>query len=343
MSLLLAVTADTQAGQFGSLTSGDFIYVGADEPFWGIVFEQLVRNVGATLPFQTAEYSATGDTWTSITAKDSSMALSEEGCIALLPTTDIVASGLWTKNTVNGDAKYWIRFAPDNTMTSTQVSDVFVVPYRPGLDPDRFVFTAQAMAGVLPQILVGTWRGENIVYQHVWTLEAAEVMALRTSRVRGPSSMGRLNLWAWCQDDVYQMAIGPEAHPARASWPPTTGDTHVIWASGFDFDVVAEVLELHVKISHLQADDELWLYWRWDNDVGWHNTGSEGLGPVIVRGLEGQGRVLYIAVALNDASRDAVAPYVTSVEIPSLEDDGWRELAPEDQPPEADFASPQVR
>lgn len=342
MSLLLTVSSELQAGDFQQLTSSDYIYVGADEPFWGIVFELMGENQGATLPFQSIEYS-TAASWTSITGKDSTMGLSRNGCITVLPATDIVASETWEKQSVDSSSKYWIRLAPDNLMINTKVADVFVVPYRPGLDPDRFVYTAQAMAGALPQILEGTWRGEDILWQHKWTLEAAEIQQLRISRVRGSASMGRLNLWAWCQDDVYQMAIGPEAHPARASWPPTNANTHVIWASGFDFEAVAQVNEVHIKTGFLQADDELWLYWRWDNDVGWHNDGPESVGPIIKRSLAGKGRVLYFVVALNDASRDAFAPYTIDVVIPSEDDDGWTRLAPEDQPKEADFVSPMVR
>jgi hypothetical protein len=343
MSIILAVGAETQAGQFGNLTSSDYIYIRATEPFWAVVFEMLVPNVGAALPFQTAEYSAGSGSWTSITAKDSTMALSRNGCIALLPTTDIYDGGLWVEDTVDSVSGYWIRFAPDNTMTSTQVADVFVVPYRPGLDPNRFVYTAQALAGTLPQILQGTWRGENIAWQHIWTLEAAEVMQFRTSRVRGGSNMGRLNLWAWCQDDVYQMAIGPEAHPARAAWPPTNANTHVIWASGWDFGEVAQVNAVHVKTEFLQADDELWLYWRWDNRAGWHNDGPFSTGPVLKGRLAGQGRVLHMAVALNDATRDAVAPQIISAEIPSEAEGGWSPLGASAQPKEEEIASPQAR
>lgn len=341
MSLLLAASAESQAGQFGSVTAGDYIYVGADEPFWGIVFEMLVANAGATLPFQAIEYStATG--WTGITGKDSTMALSRDGCVAVLPTSDVVATGLWVKQTVDSDSKYWIRLKPDNTMTSTQVADVFIAPYRPGLDSlYRFTYTAQALAGALPQILVGTWRGEEMIWQHLWTLEAAEVMQLLTSRARGPSSMGRLNLWAWCQDAVYQMAIGPEAHPARAFWPPTNAEMHVIWASGWDFGGVAQVDMVEIETEFLQADDELWLYWRWDNEPGWRNNGPIGQGPILTS-LNGHGRVLYLAVALDDATRDAVAPQVLSVEILSEAEGGWRRLGGP-IPREQDIASPQLR
>jgi len=346
VSLLLAAASASAEGQFGSLTTSDYIYIGADECFWGVYFEMLVHNAGATLPFQTAEYSATGATWTSITAKDSTMALSRDGCIALLPTTDIVASGLWTKNTLDGSSKYWLRLAPDTTMTSTQVRDVYTCPYRPPIDSDVFPQSGQAIAGVLPKILVGTWRGEELVWQDTWTLEAARIMQLKLSRVRGAASIGKLTLWAFCQDDIYHMAVGPEAHPARSSWPLTHGGRHMLAAKGTDFGRpmnIKRVKKMVVTGEFLQADDQFYVYHAWDNDDRWYKHGARTPFPIILNDLQGEGRILYVAVALNDATRDAVAPQGPYIFIPSEADKGWEDLGPKHERLGPDIQSPMRR
>lgn len=348
MSLLLAASASPAEGNFGNLTSSDYIYIGADGPFWGVYFEMLSHNSGATLPFQTAEYSAGSSSWTSMTAKDSTMALTSDGCIAFLPTADIVGDGSWIKDTVDGSEKYWIRLAPDNIMTSTQIANIYICPYRPPIDADVFPHSGQAIAGVLPKILVGTWRGEEITWQDTWTLEASRIMQMRLSRVRGSASIGKLNLWAFCQDDIYHMAVGPEAHSARASWPLTNGGPHLLATFATDFGRpmnTKQVNRLVVTGEFLQSDDGFYVYWAWDNDDRWYRSGPHTACPIVLDLGEdaGKGRTFGVVAALNDATRDAVAFQGPYIYIPSEADGGWTDLGPEHQAVGGDIQSPQAR
>ena len=319
MSIILAVNAETQVGEFSNIgDAGDLIYIGADEPFWGVYFEIQATNLGHALPFQTLEYSAGSGSWTSITAKDSTVAFTSDGCIALLPTTDIFADGSWVQDAVDGVTGYWIRLDPDAVLTNVKVSNVYICPYRPPLDATLFPQSGFALASVLPKILVGTWRGETLVWDDVWTLEAARVMQLVVARTRGPNSTGQLTLWAICQDDIYHMPIGPESDPARAAWPATSGTSvpHLKGHSGYDFGEVVKVNEVIIEGEFLQADDDFRFYYRWDNDDRWHMSGPHTPFNITTGELEGQGRVLYTAISLQDATRDAVAPYVIRGFIP---------------------------
>ena len=341
MSIILAVGADAQVGDFGGVgASGDLIYIGADEPFWGVYLEFQATNLGGALPFQTLEYSAGSGSWTSITAKDSTVAFTSDGCIALLPSADIYADGSWVKDTVDSSSKYWVRLDPDAALTNVKVSNVYICPYRPPLDATLFPQSGFALASVLPKILVGTWRGETLVWHDVWTLESARVMQLLVGRARGPNSAGQLTLWAICQDDIYHMPIGPESDPARAAWPATsgTGVPHLKGHSGYDFGEVGKVNQVIIEGEFLQADDDFRFYYRWDNDDRWHMSGPHTPFNITIGPLEGQGRVLYTAISLQDATRDAVAPYIIRGLIPAGE---WSAVEGAQENLGADIQSPQ--
>jgi hypothetical protein len=251
---------------------------------------------------------------------------------------DIVQSGEWQTDTIDNHSRYWLRFRPSSVMTSTEISGVYINPYRPPIDPDLFPRSGAKLARVLPTILVGTWRGETIVWHDVWTLEAAKIMKLLIGRTAGPNSVGDLSLFAVCQDDIWQMPIGPEADPARAAWPPTEGGAHLQVFSDIDFEQSVQVNEMIVHSSRLQEDDELWVYTRWDNSAGWKKGGGSAHTPIRVR-VPDHGRILHVASALKDATRDAEAPYIEKIEIPSREEGGWDLYGGE--PMEPQIASPQ--
>ena len=86
------------------------VYIGTDEPFWGVRFE--MANFDSTGGGFTVQYSAGTSSWTTVTARDSTLRFSRDGAIVPLPSTEIVADGSWTKGTVNGTSKYWLRIIP---------------------------------------------------------------------------------------------------------------------------------------------------------------------------------------------------------------------------------------
>lgn len=294
------------------------------------------------LPPASVEYSKGSSDWGRVSVRDSTLAFTEDGCIALVPTADIYASGAWQKDTIDGDSKYWLRLTADAVMTSAEVREVYVSPYRPALHATEFPRSGQMLASVLPKVIVGSWRGEELVWHDVWTLEAAKVMKLLIGRTTGSESIGRVTLWAVAQDDVYHMAIGPEADPVRAAWPPTHSGTMHAWAlSGQHMGLpvnIKSVQKLAVYGEYLQGDDELWVFWRWDNDDQWYSSGPHTPSPVILDDLDGRGRVLYVVAAIRDASRDAIAPYISYVEIP---EGGWTDEGPLAEALGSDISSPQ--
>ena len=319
--------------------ASDFLYFGADEPFAGMFIEITNTNAGVGTSLGTVAYSAGSDTWTNTTLLDSTGVLRADGCLALLPSTDIFADGLWLKNTVNSISKYWIRISLTSVLAS-----VYVCPYRPSPDTAQHFHKAGiALSGVLPELLVGTWRGENIVWQHVWTIESSRVMMLVVGRTRGANSTGRLTLWSIAREEIFYMPIGADSDPVRAAWPLTNDNVpHWMFFSGHAFGApshVKEVRKLIVYGEYLQDDDEFWVYWRWDQGDRWHKNGPHTKFPVVVEDLTDSGRILYVAVALKDGSRDAIAPYTSWAEVPEGE---WEDLGPLAEPIGADIASPQT-
>ena len=345
MSVILAVTSDTQSGDWTTVgATGDLIYIGADEPFWGLYAEMLNLHTGAALPFTTVAYSDGAAGWPTMPCKDSTLSFTIDGCIAFLPTADPVPAGVsnrWVKETVNSSEKYWIRLDPSAVLTSTKVANVYICPYRPAIDETNFPFSAQKLAGVLPTIFTGTWRGDQLIWQDTWTLESARVMQLVLGRTRGSASTGLSTLWAICGDNIYHMATGPQDAVVRAAWPATSGGTKLLQASGADFGLpvnIKSVQKLIVHGEYLQEDDGLFIYYRWDNDDRWYPSGPHTPFPVVVGPLEGQGRVLYVTYGLLDASRDALAPYVSHIEI--AEGD-WTDEGPTHAAIGQDISSPQ--
>ena len=63
----------------------DLIYVGCDEPVAGTFWEVLAANTGAAQPFQQAEFSKGDGEWQNVPVRDSTMAFTQDGCIAVLP------------------------------------------------------------------------------------------------------------------------------------------------------------------------------------------------------------------------------------------------------------------
>ena len=202
--------------------------------------------------------------------------------------------------------------------------------------------TGQALAGVLPRLLIGTWRGESIVWQDVGVMEMAKIEKIIVGRTSGANSTGRQTLWLLGPDSIRYFPIGADANPVRAAWPNTNGATHAMEFSGNDFGLpgnIKSVQKLIIPGEHLQADDEFWVYWRYDLDDRWYSDGPHSAFPVEVNDLLGRGRVLHVAVQQNDASRDAIAAYFTKCVIP---EGMWTDEGPLHEALGTDIESPQV-
>lgn len=311
--------------------AGEYIYIGANEPFWGIGAQlDTVEPTGGLLCF----YSDGAAGWPSLTIKKSVGSWSRDGIIAFLPSTDIYQDGLtgsgWKKETVDGDSKYWMRIAHGDALTGLKVWRIGLCPYRPPLLADVFPVTGQILAGVLPHILVGTWRGEEIVWHHLWTLETSQVDQLVVNRTTAANAGDERTLWALSLDDYYYMPLGPESHPLRASWPVTSGGAPTIAFSGNHFGMPQNVKRVEGKVvidmKYVQSNDEVWFVYWWDEDTDRvYHHGPLAQDELVLDGLEGQGRVLYSALMWKDGSRDAIAPQLLGVYIPEGQ---WEDLGP---------------
>lgn len=339
-----------------TLTSGgsDFIYIGADEPFWGIWYDvSSARTTSASSSISAKSYSTGSDGWTNIQSNsfDSTHNFMQSGMMNLknaadATATDFFASGAWLKNTVNSISKYWIRLTVNASMAGVKVREVSICPYRPPLDVDLFAVSGPMLSGVLPKIFVGQWRGESMVWQDVWTLDCSAIEQLIIGRTGVNSIQGARTLFATSgmpSNGLRFIPVGVESDPVRAIWPITNGTPHLIAFSGHAFGAPTHVKRVQGKLvihgDYLQDDDDARVYWRWDHDDRWHKSDRHTKFPLVVENLEGEGRILYVAVAISDGSRDVGAPYISWAEIPPGE---WEDLGPQTEPIGADFASPQT-
>ncbi|KKL13639.1 hypothetical protein LCGC14_2523750, partial [marine sediment metagenome] len=199
--------------------NNDYLYIGATEPFWDLFLEVLDKH-GGTARAWSMEFSAGSGSWTATTEYDSTYSGVRRGTVSFGLggiIGDIVADGSWQKDTVNSITdRYWVRLSANGTMTGTgTIWRVSIAPYRPPIDKDLFPQTGPALAGALPHILVGSWRGETLVWHQVWTLQSPQIEQLLIGRTTGRNSFGRQTLWAITDTGFFHMPIGPSAHPSR--------------------------------------------------------------------------------------------------------------------------------
>lgn len=335
-------TTDVTDGKFSTvadlnlLTTGDFLYIGADEPFLGAYFYLYTAGTGNIVKVMTVSYSSAAETFTDATnSHDSTGCFTKDGLVTMQPAsnTDVYASGAWVKTTAySGSAtKYWMRLAFSNTgsLANVALSEVRIVPYRPPLDTTLFPETSWAIGGALPYILVGHWHGESIVWNHVWTLDAGRIeQMIVASGVCGalPSKRG-----LYCFDgagNCYAIPVGPDASPAVAAWPKladysessVAADTHAIGFSAIDFGEVVQFSKgLEIDMTAVQSDDTVAVYARWDEDYtrGYQKLADhKGRKHFFTKPPEGMGRILYTYLQYSDGSRTAMAPVLHSVTIP---------------------------
>ena len=328
----------------------NYLYILADEPFWGVWIDVAVATTGSATIWRLAYSDTPGsNSFTSISNElvlDSTGGGLRSGLVAFDAGTDIYADGSWTTTTVNSvSGKYGLRLQGSGATTSLTAWRIAIIPYRPPLDTTQALmrWTGQMLAGAQPKILVGSWAGERFIYQDVWTPTSAQIDQLVVGRTTGKNSVGRQTLWAATHRGFYHVAIGPTGDPARITWPVTNSTTipHVLACSGHDFGLpshLKSVKSLVVNGEYLQADDLLDIYYKWDNDIAWKKSGPHTPFPVITDEIEGHGRILHVAVSIQDASQDAIAPYISSIEIP---EDEWEDEGVQLEQLGPDIASPQ--
>lgn len=336
-------TADVTDGKFGTvadvtlLATGDFIYIGADEPFLGAYIFLNTICTGGPTKILTVGYSSAAETFTAAAnSHDSTGFFTRDGLITLqvAGNTDLYAGGTgpWIKTTAyTGSAsKYWMRlsFSGTGSLAGTTIAEVRIVPYRPPLDTALFPETAYAIGGALVPILAGHWEGEELVWHHVWTLDSARIEKM----VVASGYCGALptKRALYCFDaggNGYGMPIGPDAHPARAAWPKLADygessvafDAHARGFSAIDFGGVVQFSGgIEIDMTAVQSDDTVAVYCKWDEDQtrGYQKLADHhGRKHFITSPPTGMGRILYTSLQYSDGSRTAMAPILRGVNI----------------------------
>ncbi len=343
--------------------TNDYILFGTTEPDMGFYIEMAdARGSETPASALTVEYSSGSSSWTSATIMDSTLAFTQGGLISMHNSFQhpFEHSTPWSSWASAGDTnsinRYWMRIKPGSTLTGVKIREVHVLPYRPSIAPDRNNTTdatrmsGYKQAGALPTILVGTWKGESLPFQDVWTLWTSKIEAMVVGRVNDGVTDSESALYALSHDGLYAMPVGPDGDPVRASWP-NLGDAdtltagvndHLIASSANDFDLPAFVKTVGAAIcrgSHLQSDDEFYLYSKMEHEAEWQPHGPFAKFPIVIKGL-GDGKTLQVVAAWKDGSRDAIAPQVESIIVPTghwtYDDDALVDALDED------IESPQV-
>ena len=319
------------------LTIGDYIFVGTDEPNMGAYMELAgARDSETPAAPLTISYSTGTSSWATGTIMDSTLCFTQSGLISLHSNFQHpfdLTSTPWAKGTVDTLSKYWLRIEPQSLLTGVNIREVHVLPYRPPIDPAKNSVTdvtrmsGYKQAGALPTILAGRWKGESLIVHDVWTLWTSKIEKMVVGRVNDGVTSSRRALYAVTGDGLYAMPIGADGDPARASWPNLGhADTlaaglndHLIPSVAHDFDLPSypkTVSQVTIRGSHLQTDDELWLYSKMEHEPEWHRHGPFSQFPVVIKEL-GEGKTLQVIAAYKDGSRDAIAPHIESIIAPA--------------------------
>ena len=199
----------------------------------------------------------------------------------------------------------------------------------------------------MTKILVGTWQGDEIVWQDQWTLMSPAIEKLLVTRVgyTGKTSQRSLMCMGW--RGVFLLPIGADANPLRAPWPKLADygesgvaqGTHMLWCSGVDMGDWARVKgKIKIDFPFLDGASSAYVY-------SWMDEDAEKVmvdGPFSERSIEARvteepGRVLNVAVGFIASSRRAAAPYIRDIVLPG----GTWEYT--DRPMKAAQASPALR
>jgi hypothetical protein len=187
-------------GAVGSLTSGDYIYVGADIPFEAVKFTIGTANTTANARFNScAIYETVTVTpgWYNPTCNFSEgtwsagKGLAKNGYIRVLGyTADFGVHPVMTKTTNGGTLpdKYWARFAVAGTFSAgTTIAEIVILPSRPAvcsgtfsgdtaphlaLANGNFEYTGPDNAGMYPHILAGRMGPNGWEWWDVFTIQA---------------------------------------------------------------------------------------------------------------------------------------------------------------------------
>lgn len=356
------VTANVTDGKFATvadcsaLGGTDWILVGADEPFLGVEMRfNTVGTGGLATSTPTIAYTSAATTFTTASGGyDGTGGLAKDGVVTVQNATsdNLLTTGTpWVKTTAyaGSSSKYWMKLTySGGASMQAKIAEMRIIPFRPPLDDAVMPETAYCIGGAFPRILVGHWHGEDIVWNHVWTLNAStiEQMVVASGECGAVTSKRAL----YCFDaslNVHVIPIGPDAGPARAPWPKladysesgVAADTHAIGFSGIDFGQVVRFKDgLEIDMTAVQSDDAVRVYCRWDEDEvrGYQKIGESLHGHKFFKTAPplGEGRILYTYLQYTDGSRTAMAPVLHSVVIPAgaVEPTNAQVLATENYP-----------
>ena len=347
---LTANLTDGLDGTTAAMTNydgGNRLIFGASEPFAGVSFKLGGVRTAANVSFSVFYYDSGGVART-ISFGDSTVRLSQDGVVTFNwgsigdPTK---ATNQWTAQATSPlpASKYWAGITLTGDFSAVTIKDVQLIPWRQPLDDSAetttswsYMQTGTELAGARAKILVGQWRGEEIVWWDQYSLPVGIVHKMVVSRVTHEEKSTDRTLLCICDyGTVYGLPMG---HPVATPYPRlgnyagtnTVRGEHVLALSGHDFELPWTVKRVQgqvvINFANVQEDDVCNFFYYWDDDAEQvYQSGRLYGSPMTFGPLEGHGVVLHGILLYDDAGRDQVAPTLYSVVIPPSE---WEEEGP---------------
>ncbi len=354
-------------------TAPDFIWIGANEVFHGAYIEmqpdstrtsdendELIISYGLS----GGSYQDTEATHLVLGSHDGTSVFGKDGLITMQDSNsgDLpnLSSNPWAKTTIDSGGlnleRFWMRITPGSStaLTGAKIAAVSLVPYRPPLgNQGNFPRLAYALSSALPKILVGTWRGDEMIWQDTWTLDIPEIEQLVITQNRNDNIQDtRRTLIAIDREGYTLMQVGADGSALRQPYADFGSGggfivtEHAIGFSGHDFGWPTHkktVSGMVIHMPHLQPEDEVYLWYWWDDDADRtheHGPFADGASVIVVPPLEGEGRILYCVLGWLDKATNPINPQLPSVEVP---EEMWELVEPIDSTRKPAIASPMNR
>jgi len=329
-------------GVVGGLTTGDYIYVGADVPFEAVYIRIGTLNTATGPYFERPQYcsNATGPVWTNIgPASSNAPDGTRNGGCTLAKSGYITWRNFYTAHTsmrqvaVNSITKYWVRFpiAGGAISAGTALAEVYIVPSRPPISSSAaLAYTGPDAAGRFAHILAGRPSGNEWQWHDLFTVPVhAPITAMSYVDTDCGSAEQNIGprLVMITQFDNFEAllpAVSLPGSPVNENYVDgiTFGSPSVFFMptelSGSSADrttICKKVDDFCVYGEYVDGSDTMTFLDRWDHNQ-WDTAGTTNTAPVKVDGPAGnEGIILETALAYEDVNVEIAGPRILAIDV----------------------------
>ncbi len=302
----------TTGGDVSSLAATSFIDIWADIPFEAVIFHVTrLPNSDPAAVFGSVAYSSAADTFTTDASgfidrtrlTGNATTATAGGSLSYVAFPPSASSGMVMGKSPNFGSlqqrvnfnyssgtdvtsKYGMRIAMSGAAfpTTTEIDEIEIVPFRPGLPNDQLLtaatnHTPRYRAGLLQDVYFVKRKGTNTFTPHSsYTINsyggtwAMAWHAGRPGQASGAQNTGQ-GLVGWGRDATWFISEGPSRNPVQDLYPQTVAGSatkpHPTWQFLFDWDAddrtrLKHIDRVMIDTLYLEPTDEWEVFFQHD-------------------------------------------------------------------------------